>query len=154
MAQSNVPLVAFNGGEIGLESMARVDLDIYPTCAETMENIFPMMQGPMMKAPGTEYIGRTLNDSTAIVRAFIYNVDQTRVLEITDSQIVLVDGNAYVDIAGGTATIGTPADNSSTIGSSVAVSGQNVTFSAAAGGIAAAYWPLRSAMRTSWRKSF
>lgn len=138
----NVPFVNFAGGEIGKEALARVDLDVYPACAETMENVFPLMQGPMIKAPGSEYIGRTQGDAVAIVRPFIFSVDQTRVLEISDSRIDIVDGNAYVDVDGAAATIGTPANNGSTAGSSVLVSGQNVTFTAAASGEAAAYWPI------------
>jgi hypothetical protein len=140
----NVPLVNFNGGEIGVEAQARVDLDFYPTCAATMENALPLMQGAMIKAPGTEYVGRTYTDSAAIVRPFVFDVDQTRVLEFTDSRIDIVDGNSYVDIDGAAATIGTPVDNGSSGGGSVSVVGQNVTFTAAASGEAAAYWPITS----------
>jgi hypothetical protein len=142
MPAMNVPLVNFNGGEIGGEAIARVDLEVYPTCCEVMENILPLMQGAMIKAPGSEYIGRTYLDSAAIVRPFIFSVDQTRVLEITDSRIDIVQDNAYVDIDGAAATIGTPANNASTGGSSVSVAGQDVTFTCVGNGEAAAYWPI------------
>jgi hypothetical protein len=142
MAAINVPWVAFNGGEVGKEALARVDLDPYPTTCALMENCLSLLSGAMIKAMGTEYIGRASNDAFAVVRPFVFDKDQTRVLEISDSQMSLVDGDAYVDIEGGEATIGTPVDNSSTGGSSVSVSGQNVTFTATAGGEARAYWPV------------
>lgn len=141
MTASNIPFNTFNGGEIGKEAMARVDLEIYPACAEVMENVFPLMQGPMIKAPGSEYIGQTYHNSTAIVRPFVFSVDQSRVLEITDSRIDIVNGNSYVDIYGAAATIGVPVDNGSTGSSVVNVSSYNVDFHCGSGE-AAAYWPI------------
>lgn len=142
MAGQNIPLNSFSGGEIGLEALARIDLDIYPTCAEVMENAMPTMRGSLVKAQGTEYIG-TVDADTAIVRSFEFNTDQTRVMEISDSEIRLVDGREYVTLVGAAGTIGAPADNgSSGSGSSTVIAGQNVTFICGAGGSSNAAWEV------------
>jgi hypothetical protein len=142
MPALNVPMINFNGGEIGGEAISRVDLEVYPTCCEVMENILPLMQGAMIKAPGTEYIGRSYLDHAAILRPFVYSVDQALVLEFTEGRIDIVSDNAYIDVVGTAASVGTPADNGSTGGSSVSVSGLEVTFEGAGNGEAAAYWPI------------
>lgn len=149
MASINVPITAFSGGEIGGEAQTRVDLQIYPTTAETMENVFPLMQGAMIKAPGTEYIG-TISAAAAIVRPFIYNVDETRVLEISDGEMRFVDGNGYVAITGAAATIAAPVDNGSTGGSVITPgTGVNVSFACEAGGEARAYWEITGGVSDS-----
>lgn len=142
MSAINVPLNSFNGGEIGKEAQARVDLDLYPACADVMENVLPLMQGPMIKAPGTEYIARSLYDMNAIVRPFIFSVDQTRVLHFMDSLVAFIDGNAVSTLVGAAATIGSVADNGSGGASSIVTAGNNVTFICGASGEAAAYWPI------------
>lgn len=140
---ANVPLVSFAGGEIGKEAQTRVDLDLYPTTAEVMENVFVSLAGRMSKAPGTEYINTVDADpDEAIVRPFVFNIDQTRVLEITPGEIQFVDGNEKVALVGAAATIGAPSDNSSTGGSSVAFAGQDVTFTNISGAEAKAFWQV------------
>lgn len=144
----NVPLLSFGGGEIGPEALARVDLEIYPTTGDVYENVLPLITGALIKAPGTEYIGALPDNTAAIVRPFVFNVDQTRVLQIRDGEIRIVDGDAYTALTGAAATIGTPADNTSTGSSSIADSGGNVTFTAD-GGEARAYWPIMSGVNGS-----
>jgi len=140
---SNVPMISFAGGEIGKEAQARIDLDLYPTTAEVMENVFVSLAGRMSKAPGTEYVGAVDADpDEAIVRPFIFNIDETRVLEITPGEIQFVDGIEKVALVGSIATIGSPANNSSTGGSSVAFSGQDVTFTNIGGAEAKAMWAV------------
>lgn len=146
---ANIPLALFNGGEIGDEALARVDLEVYPTTAEVMENVIPLMQGGMIKAPGTEYIGTLADNTAAIVRPFVYNIDQTKCLELRDSTIKIVDGDAYVAITGAAATIGSPADNTSSGGSSVSAAGADITFTCLTGGEARAYWPITSGVAGS-----
>jgi len=149
MSDMNVPMVVFSGGEIGQEALARIDLDIYPTTADTIENILILLQGPMIKAPGTEYVGALPDNTAAIVRPFVYNIDETRTLQLRDSEMRIVDGDAYVALTGAAATIGTPVDNTSTGASSVGVVGQVVTFTCAASGEARAYWPITSGVNGS-----
>ncbi|TXH47207.1 MAG: hypothetical protein E6Q97_27615 [Desulfurellales bacterium] len=138
----NVPLVSFNGGEIGKEAMARVDMDVYATCAEIMENVFPLLTGGMIKAPGTIVCDETPGSGVAIVRPFIYNVDDTLTLEFSDNALrVDLDGGT-IQIEGALATVGSPADNGSG-GSSSAVDGGNyVTLTAALGESAKVRWAI------------
>lgn len=152
----NVPMVSFSGGEIGLEAQARIDLDLYPTTAEVMENVLPTMRGSMIKAPGTEYIGTVdvADTDGAIVRPFIFNVDQTRILEIVENEIRLVDGNAYVELVGGAATVGTPTNNGSTGSATVGVAGTTVTFSTVTGGEARAVYEVTSGALVATTFSF
>lgn len=137
----NLAITSFSGGEIGKEALARVDLDLYQSAAEVMENWWPSMRGSMSRVTGTQYIGSLLA-SAAIVRPFVFNVNQTRVLEMSDSEIRFVDGDEYVSILGGAATVGTPVDNTSTGGSSISVAGLDVTFTATAGSEARATIPI------------
>lgn len=144
----NVPLVSFNGGEIGKEAMARVDLDVYSTCAEVMENIFPLLAGGMTKAPGTIVSDETPSSGVAIVRPFIYNVDDTLTLEFSDNIIrVDLDGGT-VQVEGGAASVSTGADNTSTGGSSVVTTGGAITLYCASGGIAKGRWAITTAETT------
>lgn len=138
---SNLAITSFSGGEIGKEALARVELDLYPTTAEVMENFWPSMRGSMSRVTGTQYIGQLLA-STAIIRPFVFNTSQTRVMEFTDGEIQFVDGDDYVSILGGAATVGTPTDNTSTGGSSISVAGLDVTFTATAGSEARATFPI------------
>lgn len=140
---SNLAITSFSGGEIGKEALARVELDLYPSTAEIMENWWPSMRGSMSKVTGTQYIGSLLA-STAIVRPFIFNTSQTRAMELSDGEIQFVDGDEYVSILGGAATIGTPTDNTSTGGSAISVAGLDVTFTATAGSEARATFPITS----------
>lgn len=137
---ANVPITSFSGGEIGKEALARVELELYPTTGEMFENCWPTMRGSLTRAPGTEYIG-TVADTGSIVRPFAYNVDQTRVLQISDEEMRLIDGNAYVSLTGGAATIANPADNTSTGGSSVSGT-TTLTMTCVAGGEAKASWAV------------
>lgn len=145
----NVPLALFNGGEIGKEALARVDLEVYPSTAEVMENVLPLMGGAMIKAPGSEFICALADNTTAKVRPFVFNIDETRVLQFRDGEMRIIDGDAQVAITGAAATIGTPVNNASTGSASVLASGQDITFTATPSGEARAYWPITSGVNGS-----
>ncbi len=137
----NVPLVSFNGGEIGKEAMARVDLDVYSTCAEVFENALPLLSGGMIKAPGTIVSDETPSSNPAIVRPFIYNVDDTLTLEFSSNVIrVDLDGGT-IQVEGAAATVSAPADNTSTGGSSVSGGGDLACY-CVSGGLAKGRWAI------------
>lgn len=140
---ANSAITSFSGGEIGKEALARVELDLYPSTAEVMENFWPGMRGSMSKVVGSKYIG-ALASTTAILRPFAFSVSQKRVMEFVNGEIKFVDDDEYVTLVGGAATVGTPADNTSTGGSSISVSGVDVTFTATAGSEAKAKIPITS----------
>ena len=85
MARVTVPLPSFNGGEVGKRALARVDLtDLYPKCAETMENCWASVQGPLSKVPGTEHFGTSASNAVAILRPFIFDEDDSVLLELSN----------------------------------------------------------------------
>ncbi len=112
MARINAQMVAFNGGEIGEQVQARVDLEIYPRTASILENIVPYTQGSMAKAPGTQFLRETPSSAAAIVRPFVFNEDQTFVLEISQGLMRFIQGTGYVTLAGADASVGAFTDAS------------------------------------------
>lgn len=112
MAKSKSEVVAFNAGELGKEALARVDLDNYPRGAEIMENIFPLRQGGMTKAPGTIYVGETPSSAVALLRPFIFSENQRFAMELSNAKVRLIYEGAYVGLQGAAATVGAWSDES------------------------------------------
>lgn len=112
MAKSKSEVVAFNAGELGKETLARVDLENYPRGAEIMENIFPLRQGGMTKAPGTIYVGETPSSAIALLRPFIFSENQRFAMEMSNGKVRLIYQGAYVAIGGAAATVGAWSDES------------------------------------------
>lgn len=108
-------VVAFNAGELGAEALARTDLQNYPRGAETMENIFPLVQGGMTKMPGTIYVATCPGE--AELRPFIFSESVKFALEFSDSLVRIVSDSGLVSLAGAAATIGTWTDESATVSS-------------------------------------
>lgn len=141
MAKSNPGVVAFNGGEVGAEALARSDLENYPRVAAEMLNIIPSVQGGMSKAPGSRYVATvagigevleedgdeeldedsetalTEGETLAILHPFIRpdpSGDVLIVLEMSANQMRFIDDatEAYVTLTGTAATVGAWSDES------------------------------------------
>ena len=112
MAKVKPALISFNGGEIGPETLARTDLDVYSRCAETAENVFLYPQGKMSKAPGTIYVGAAAAGENVFVRPFEYSIGDNLILVLSDQSIQLISDCAFVTLEGAAATIGTFTDES------------------------------------------
>ena len=110
MGRANPQLLNFNGGEIGGQVLARVDLEIYPQCGEVFENVLCYTQGSLAKAPGTQFIRETPANGQAIVRPFVFNESQTFVLEMSAGLLRFASDDGYVSLAGADATIGSWTD--------------------------------------------
>lgn len=106
MARVNPQLLRFNGGEIGGQALARVDVESYVATAERMLNILPTVQGTMAKAPGTEFIGQTPSNNPAVLRPFAFNEDQSFVLELSQNVLRWIYRDGYVTLPGAAATLG------------------------------------------------
>jgi hypothetical protein len=115
MAKGKGEVVAFNLGEIGAEALARTDLDVYPRGAETMENIFPLVQGGMTKMPGTEYSGVTPSSAPALLSAFVFSETEKLALEWSDNRLRMYSDGSLVVLPGAVATVGTFTDESGTV---------------------------------------
>lgn len=112
MASVKPELIAFNGGEIGVKTLARVDLNTYSRCAEEMENIFIEPQGSMSKAPGTLFIDTAPAGDEVLLRSFEYSVSDNLVMVWSDESMKLISDDAFLEIEGADATIGTFSDES------------------------------------------
>lgn len=79
--------LAFNRGLIDPLALARVDLKRTALSAEVMENWMPRSLGPMSLRAGTEYLGSSRSNAAARYLPFIYSVDDTALLELTDGAL-------------------------------------------------------------------
>jgi len=88
---------SFSGGEIAPSLYARVDTNKYATGLRTCRNFFVMRHGGVSSRPGTKFIGE-VSDSSAVVRLipFIYNSDQTYVLEFGNLYMRVIRNGAQV----------------------------------------------------------
>lgn len=110
MAKVRPQYLAFNRGELDSDTLARADLDTYHRGAEVMENITPLIQGGMAKAPGTRFIGEMA--STGVLRPFIVSETDRLALEMTDNKIRFVSGDGYVQVTSPAVTLGSWTDES------------------------------------------
>lgn len=115
MASAKPQLIAFNAGEFGAEALSRVDLQNYPRGAEVMENIIPLVQGGMSKAPGTQYIASTPSDGEAYLRPFIFSETQRFSLELSENKLRFIFEDGLVTLTGAAATLGAWSDESGTL---------------------------------------
>jgi hypothetical protein len=83
--RQTVPLLAFNRGIVSPLALARTDLQRLALSAETMTNWMPRVLGSMMLRPGTQYIGSSYNNSVARFLPFVFAIDDTALIELTDS---------------------------------------------------------------------
>jgi hypothetical protein len=115
MVKSKNEVLAFNKGEMGKEALARTDLEGYERGAETMENIFPLVQGGMSKMPGTVFVASTPSDATAHLRPFIFSETDRFAMEFSDNVLRLVFEGGLVSLTGAAATVGTFTDESAVV---------------------------------------
>lgn len=72
-------LTSFNAGELSPRMGGRVDTAIYNVAVETCENFVPVVEGPIVKRPGFEYITAAPDDA-AWLTAFRFNTTQSYAL--------------------------------------------------------------------------
>lgn len=87
---------SFSSGEIAPALYARVDQSKYASGLRTCRNGFILRHGGWANRPGSKFIGE-VKDSTKTVRLipFIFNVDQTYVLEFGDEYFRVIRNGAY-----------------------------------------------------------
>lgn len=114
MTKARPQYLAFNAGEFDSDTLARADLDIYARGAEVMENIMPLVQGGMMKVPGTQFIGdvTSLGDEV-LLRPFVFSESDTVIVQLSDLAMRFIIGDGYLQTGGADATIGAWSDESS-----------------------------------------
>lgn len=151
MARQNAAHLSFNRGEVARSALARVDLEKMRLSAEQQANWMPTVLGPMMLRPGTEMVGRTLNDAACRLLPFVFSNDDLALLELTNGKlrVWLVDEDDETLVTRvSTSTVVTNGDFSSSVGwtltatgsgASATISGGKLNISSpAAGGLAQA----------------
>ena len=88
--------LSFSGGEITPSLYGRVDQSKYQTGLRNLRNYIVMRHGGAQNRPGTGFIGE-VKDSSKTVRMipFIFNSEQTYVLEFGDEYMRVIRNGAY-----------------------------------------------------------
>jgi len=92
---------SFSAGEIAPALFGRVDQSKYQTGARTMRNMIVMRHGGATNRSGTQFVSE-VKDSTKLVRLvpFVFNVEQTYILEFGDLYLrVILDGAQVTEAA-------------------------------------------------------
>lgn len=141
MARVNAALLALNRGEISRHAMARVDLEKLRLSAETQVNYLPLVLGPMMLRPGTGYLGSVRNNAEATIRPFVFDNNDTAILEFTNQVMRVWINDALVSrvtvsttVTNGDFSSGTGWTLTATAGCSATISGGVLTLTTSARG--------------------
>lgn len=88
---------SFSSGEIAPSLYSRVDTVKYQTGLRTCKNFMVLRHGGVANRPGTTFVGE-VKDSTKTVRLipFVFNTDQTYVLEFGDQYMRVIRDGAQV----------------------------------------------------------
>ena len=101
----NVPIINLNSGELSSKIDARSDIEKYSAGCRILENMIPLVYGPVERRPGTQYIyGSYDNSVVGRLIPFIYSNEIAYVVEMSagifryfyDGGIVLDDDSAVV----------------------------------------------------------
>ena len=88
---------SFSGGELSPSLYARVDISKYATGVRTLRNMLTMRHGGATNRPGYQFI-QEVKDSTKTVKLipFVFNTDQTYVLEFGDQYMRVIKQGSQV----------------------------------------------------------
>lgn len=87
MARSVPGILSFTSGELSPLLDARVDIDKYFSGCKTLENFISSVQGPAVRRPGTRYVASTKMNGQAWLGKFVFNRDQSYILEFGNNYI-------------------------------------------------------------------
>jgi hypothetical protein len=102
MAKANHRQLAFNAGVLAPHMSGRIDQDKYSSGCETLENFFPIVEGPAQKRSGTKFI-KEVGDSSQNVALvpFTFSTVASYVLEFGHQYMrVYRDGGIVLDSTG------------------------------------------------------
>lgn len=88
MSRATTHLAALNAGEMSPRIYGRTDLAKYPLGLKRCRNFIPLVQGALIRRPGTYFV-KEVKDSSKQTRLFpfIYSADQAFVLEFGENYI-------------------------------------------------------------------
>lgn len=136
MSKSTVALYALNRGEVSSLALARVDIERLRLSAETQVNWMPRILGPMSLRPGTAYVGGIKNDLAAKIIPFIFDLNNTALIEMTPNVLRVWVDDAVVSRAAVSTTVAGFGAWTATVTGTGAISqaGSIATFSGAISG--------------------
>ena len=106
---ASVRQLSFSGGEVSPSLYARVDQVKYQTGLRTCKNFMVMRHGGVANRPGTEFIEEVKTSAKKVrLIPFIFNTDQTYVLEFGDQYMRVYRNGAQVESGGNPYEIVTP----------------------------------------------
>jgi len=143
MARAQAPVYALNGGEVGKESVQRLDIDKMRFSGELYENIFPKVIGSFQFRGGFGYkADAPVNEADNIFLKFIFGSSQNALLHFSSDgmRIFDADSDSYLTRAAVSTTIsegdfdaqGEWTDESDA-GATAVISGGNCTLTGASG---------------------
>jgi hypothetical protein len=97
VAKASTIQSSFNGGEFSPLAQGRVEAERYKTGLATCENYLPVIQGPLLRRPGSEFIAE-VKDSTKATRlqSFKFSNDDAFILEFSPSAIRFIKNYGQV----------------------------------------------------------
>lgn len=95
----------FNRGEIDSRALARGDVEKVKDSASLIENFMPVRLGPMSFRPGMQYIDSVNNGGKAYCIPFVASIDNTALLEFTDSFLGIIINDVRLTSTSTTDTI-------------------------------------------------
>lgn len=108
MPRSDLGIFSFNGGLLSPQIGGRIDADKYSSGAQILCNLFPLVEGPLIKRSGLRFV-KEVKDSAdgARLLGFQFNVEQAYILEYGDTYFrIYRDGSGVVDSS--QAIVGSP----------------------------------------------
>ena len=81
MSKVSLIKTSFNAGELSPRLDGRIDIDKYSNGCSVLENFIPLVQGGIMKRPGTQYISSTKNNQKVWLAKFEFTYSQSFILE-------------------------------------------------------------------------
>lgn len=75
---------AFNAGELSPLVAGRIDLQKWRYGLKRCRNFVPLVQGAVTRRPGTYFVSTTKSNGFAVLRRFVFSVDQAFILEFGD----------------------------------------------------------------------
>lgn len=96
MARERFFLFSLNGGMVSPLALARTDLQRMRLTAEVFKNCWPRVIGPVQIRGGTEYLGETKGNGKARQIPFVFSVDDTAKIELSNLAARFIVGKTEV----------------------------------------------------------
>ncbi len=145
MPRAQAPVYSLNGGEIGSESIQRLDLERMRYAGSLYQNVFPKVNGPIQLRGGFGYkVNSAVNEADNLFIKFVFGSTDNSLLQFSSDGMRIFDGDAYLQRASVSTAI-TNGDFSSFTGwsdqsdgnATASVSGGNLVLAGAFGAIKA-----------------